>query len=132
VCAWHSIYTVSIDTQDKMFSMKNTSSQARAGLEKHFERLRQKLARTGYISRGSVLARSVSTSGRSGYQWTRKVAGKTISVSLSQEQFEAMRQAVSNQRELSKTIEQMERVSRQLLFQTTADTCRRKPLGKKL
>src|SRR5204863_8824210 len=48
VCAWHSIYTVSIDTQDKMFSMKNTSSQARAGLEKHFERLRQKLARTGY------------------------------------------------------------------------------------
>jgi len=94
--------------------------------------LRQKLARTGYISRGSVLARSVSTSGRSGYQWTRKVAGKTISVSLSQEQFEAMRQAVSNQRELSKTIEQMERVSRQLLFQTTADTCRRKPLGKKL
>src|SRR5439155_17944996 len=45
---------------------------------------------------------------------------------------EAMRQAVSNRRELSKTIEQMERVSRQLLFQTTADTCRRKPLGKKL
>ena len=81
---------MSIDTQDKMFSMKNTSSQARAGLEKHFERLRQKLARTGYISRGSVLARSVSTSGRSGYRWTRKVAGKTISVSLSQEQFEAM------------------------------------------
>lgn len=101
-------------------------------MEKHFDRLRQKLARIGYISRGSVLARSAATSGRSGYQWTRKVAGKTISVSLSQEQFKAMKQAVSNQRELQKTIEQMEKISRQLLFQTAADTRRRKPLSKKV
>lgn len=113
-----------------MFDMKNTSS--RADLEKHFNRLRQKLAQTGYISRGSVLARSVATSGRSGYQWTRKVAGKTISVSLSQEQYEALSKAISNERELSKTIEQMEKVSRQLLFQTTADTSRRKRLSKKV
>jgi hypothetical protein len=121
---------VSIDSQDKMFGMKKRLPHTRAGLEKHYDRLRQKLARTGYISRGSVLARSVATSGRSGYQWTRKVAGKTVSVSLSQEQFEAMKQAVSNQRELCRTLEQMEKVSRQLLFQTTADTRRRKPLGK--
>ena len=112
--------------------MKNTSSPARASLEKHFDRLRQKLARIGYISRGSVLARSVATSGRSGYQWTRKVAGKTVSVSLSQEQFEAMKQAVSNERGLRRTIDQMEKISRQLLFQTTADTRRRKPLDKKV
>src|SRR5437870_10882383 len=109
-----------------MFRMKRTSFPARAGLEKDFDRLRQKLGRIGYISRGSVLARSVATSGRSGYQWTRKVAGKTVSVSLSQQQFEAMKQAISNQRQLRKTIEQMEKVSRQLLFQTTADTRRRK------
>jgi hypothetical protein len=43
-----------------------------------------------------------------------------------------MKQAVSNQRELQRTIEQMEQVSRQLLFQITADTRRRKPLGKKV
>ena len=112
--------------------MKTTSSRAQVGLQRHYDRLRQKLARIGYISRGSVLARSVATSGRSGYQWTRKVAGKTVSVSLSREQFEAMKQAVSNQRELRRTIEQMEKVSRQLLFQTTADTRRRKPLLKKV
>ena len=115
-----------------MFSMKKSSSRARAGLEKRFARLRQKLARIGYISRGSVLARSVATSGRSGYQWTRKVAGKTVSVSLSREQFEAMKQAVSNQRELRRTLEQMEKVSRQLLFQSTVDTRRLKPLRKKV
>src|SRR5713101_279750 len=113
-----------------MLPMKKNSSPTRASLEKHYGRLRQKLARTGYISGGSVLARSVATSGRSGYQWTRKVAGKTVSVSLSQDQFDAMKQAVSNQRELWRTIERMEKVSRQLLFQTTADTRRRKPLGK--
>jgi hypothetical protein len=119
-----------IDSQDKMFGMKKTSS--RAGWERNFDRLRQKLSRTGYISRGSVLARSVATSGRSGYQWTRKVAGKTISVSLSREQYQAMRKAISNERELSKTINQMEKVSRQILFERTADTNRRKPLSKKV
>ena len=112
--------------------MKNTSSPAAAGLEKRFEQLRQKLARIGYISRGSVLARSVATSGRSGYQWTRKVAGKTMSVSLSAEQFQAMKQAVSNQRVLRRTVEQMEKISRQILFRTAADTHRRKPLNKKV
>src|SRR5258707_14041330 len=112
--------------------MKKASVHPRTRLEKQYERLRQQLARTGYISRGSVLARSVATSGRSGYQWTRKVAGKTVSVSLSREQFEAMKKAVSNQRQLRKTTEQMEKVSRQLLFQTTPDTRRRKPLHKKV
>ena len=113
-----------------MFRMKNNAAQAGQGLEQRYERLRQKLARIGYISQGSVLARSVATSGRSGYQWTRKVAGKTVSVALSPEQFEAMKQAIANQRELSRTIEQMEKVSRQILFQTAPDTRRRKPLGK--
>ena len=64
-----------------------------AALEQQYDRLRKSLARMGYISQGSVLARSVATSGRSGYQWTRKVAQKTITVSLSQQQFEAMKQA---------------------------------------
>src|SRR5437773_10040253 len=99
--------------------MKTTSSRAQVGLQRHYDRLRQQLARTGYISRGSVLARSVSTSGRSGYQWTRKVAGKTVSLSLSLQQFQAMKQAVSNHRVLRKTLDQMERISRQILFQNT-------------
>ena len=112
--------------------MKKMSAHAHAALEQRYDRLRQKLARIGYISRGSVLARSVATSGRSGYQWTRKVAGKTVSVALSHEQFEAMKRAVANQRELRRTVEQMEKVSRQFLFQNTADTRRRKPLSQKV
>ena len=111
--------------------MKNRSSSL-AALEEQYDRLRKSLAQIGYISQGSVLARSVATSGRSGYQWTRKVAQKTITVSLSRQQFAAMKQAVQNERKLWNTIRQMEKVSRQILFASLPDTRRRKRLAKKV
>jgi len=114
-----------------MHFMKNRSPSL-AALEQQFDRLRKSLAQIGYISQGSVLARSVATSGRSGYQWTRKVAQKTITVSLSRQQFVAMKQAVQNERKLWKTIQQMEKVSRQILFASLPDTRRRKRLAKKV
>jgi hypothetical protein len=113
-----------------MLSMK-TGSPVLAPLEQQYDRLRKSLAQIGYISQGSVLARSVATSGRSGYQWTRKVAQKTITVSLSRQQFVAMKQAVQNERKLWNTIQQMEKVSRQILFASLPDTRRRKRLAKK-
>lgn len=111
--------------------MKNHAASS-AALKAEYDRLRKSLARIGYISHGSVLHRSVELSGRSGYQWTRKVDQKTIAVSLSQPQFAAMRQAVANERKLWKTVEQMERVSRQIIFASTSDTQRRKCLSKKV
>ena len=111
--------------------MKNHSDPL-AALKGEYDRLRQSLTRIGYISQGSVLQRSVAASGRSGYQWTRKVAQKTVSVSLSPPQFAALKQAVTNERKLWKTIQQMERVSRQIIFTSTSDTQRRKPLSKKV
>ena len=100
--------------------------------ERQYERLRQRLAQTGYISQGSVLDRSTLKSARSGYQWTRKVAKKTITVSLSPEQFQSLKQAIENERQLWKTIAQMERLSRQIIFETAPDTRRRKRLPKKV
>jgi hypothetical protein len=111
--------------------MKNHSRSLRT-LDRQYDRLRRRLARIGYISQGSVLQRSVATSGRSGYQWTRKVAQKTITVSLSQDQFAAMRRAVSNERKLWKTVKQMESLSRQIIFASTSDTQRRKRISKKV
>lgn len=112
--------------------MKSTASASPSRLPEQYERLRQSLARIGYISQGSVLRRTVANSGRSGYQWTRKHHGKTISVSLSQGQYEAMKQAVANERRLWKTIQRMEKISRQILFKTLPDTSRRKRLGKRV
>jgi len=112
--------------------MNPTASPSIGRLKQQYDRLRKSLARTGYISQGSVLQRFVTTSGRSGYQWTRKQARKTITVSLSREQFEGMRQAVANERALWETIRQMEKISRQILFQSLPDTRRRKRLGKRV
>jgi hypothetical protein len=114
-----------------MLPMKNKSPSL-AALEKQYDHLRQSLAQTGYISQGSVLARSAATSGRSGYQWTRKVAQKTISVALSQAQFLAMKEAILNERKLWKTIQKMEKISRQILFASLPDTRRRKRLADKV
>jgi hypothetical protein len=110
--------------------MKKTSA-APPALKREYDRLRQGLAQIGYISQGSVLQRSVAASGRSGYQWTRKVDQKTVSVALSPPQFAALKQAVANERKLWKTLQQMERVSRQIIFASTSDTHRHKPLSKR-
>jgi hypothetical protein len=120
-----------LDFQLKIPSMKNSSASV-AARKREYDRLRKSLAQIGYISQGSVLERSVATSGRSGYQWTRKVAQKTITVSLSQEQFRALKEAVQNERKLWQIIQQMEKVSRRILFASLPDTRRRKPLAKKV
>ena len=99
--------------------------------DNQYGRLRQSLARLGYISEGSVLDRSRLTPPRTGYQWTRKVGQKTITVALSSEQFQAMKQAVQNRRRLQKAIRKMEILSRRIMFATLPDTNRRKHLGKK-
>jgi hypothetical protein len=101
-------------------------------LQRQYQRLRSSLARTGYISQGSVLDRSKLRPARSGYQWTCKVARKTVTVALSPEQFRALRQAIKNRRQLQRTVGGMERLSRQILFGNLPDTQRRKSLPKKV
>jgi hypothetical protein len=113
-------------------SAVNNTPKTLAALKAEYQRLRRSLAQTGYISQGSVQQRSVAASGRSGYQWTRKVAHKTVSVALSQAQFEAMQEAVTNERKLWKTIQAMERIARRIIFASTPDTRRRKHLSKKV
>ena len=101
-------------------------------LQAQYQRLAASLANTGYISQGSVLDRATLRTPRSGYQWTRKVARKTITVALSPEQFQSLRQAIENRRALDQTIAKMEKLSRQILFGTLPDTHHRKPLPKKV
>jgi hypothetical protein len=101
-------------------------------LQRQYQRLAASLAHTGYISQGSVLDRSTLRPPRSGYQWTRKVARKTITLALSPEQFQSLNHAIQNRRALQKTIGKMEKLSRHILFTTLPDTQRHKPLPKKV
>ena len=99
-------------------------------LKREYQRLSGSLAALGYISQGSVLDRSTLHPPRSGYQWTRKVARKTITVALSPQQFQSLRKAIENRRTLAKTLGRMETLSRRILFGSLPDTRRRKPLRK--
>jgi hypothetical protein len=103
-----------------------------AELQKDYQRLCRCLAQIGYISQGSVVDRSRLRPPRSGYQWTRKVKGKTITVALSQSEFEALAQAIANERKLNQTIRQMEQISRRILFANRSQSGQRKPLRQKV
>jgi hypothetical protein len=118
-----------IDSQAKIVLMKKTSLLS---LECRYDQLRKSLAQIGYISQGSVLDRSTLKNPRSGYQWTRKLARKTITLALSQDQFQALRQAIHNRKKLALVIAKMETLSRQILFAISADTRRRKRLSPKV
>ena len=111
--------------------MRN-SSAPRDGVLPEYERLRRSLAQVGYISQGSVVDRSQLRPPRSGYQWTRKVKGKTITVALSAEEFAALGLAIQNERKLWKTIRNMEQISRRILFKNRLRRPPSKPLNRKV
>jgi hypothetical protein len=111
--------------------MQKKAPNRAKSLQREYERLSRSLAGTGYISQGSVLDRATLHPRRAGYQWTRKLAQKTVTVALSREQFYSLRKAIENRRKLQKTLTKMENLSRKILFQTLPDTSRRKPLPRK-
>lgn len=102
-----------------------------ADWEIQYAELRHRLATTGWISEGYVQDRGPGAGGPC-YQWTRKVKGKTVSVALSKEQFEWLRTAIGHWRQLQDALKEMQRLSRQVLFQTLPHPPRRKKLGKKV
>jgi len=106
--------------------MKNGSS-----LPQEYRQLRRQLTRLGYVSRGSVFERAPGQQG-SRYVWTRKVRAKTVTVALSPEQYQWLRQAADNQRKLDRIVDKMQTLSRQILFETVPGVVRRKRLGKKV
>jgi hypothetical protein len=108
---------------------KTTPSLAQWQAE--YDQLSQGLAHTGWISEGYVQDRGPGAGGPC-YQWTRKVKGKTVSVALSKEQFEWLRTAIEQWRELQARLKEMQRLSRRVLFETIPGPPRRKRLGKKV
>jgi predicted transcriptional regulator len=100
-------------------------------LRAEFRRLQKQITNLGLISHGYVQDRGPGAGGPN-YQWSRKENKKTVSVALSAEQYEAMKQAIENWRQVQKTLKRMQQVSRALIFKTTPDTTRRKPLSEQV
>jgi len=103
--------------------------EALAALDRQYEQLRHGLSQVGYLSQGSVQDRTARQGGGAGYQWTRKVAGKTVSVSLTREEFEQMQRAIENYRQLQRLLAQMENLSRKIIFRRAPHPDRRKRLS---
>jgi virulence-associated protein VapD len=102
-----------------------------ASLLPHYRQLQRQLARLGCVSQGSVFKRAPDQQG-SRYVWTRKVQAKTVTVALSEEQYHWLKQAVANQRKLDGIVQQMQRLSHQILFENVPGVVRRKRLTKKV
>lgn len=100
-------------------------------LRAEYRQLCRQLARTGWISHGYAQNRGPGAGGPC-YQWTRKERAKTVSVALSQEQYEWLQAAIANWRTLQDTLRRMEQISRQILFETIPGPPRRKPLSRRV
>jgi hypothetical protein len=100
--------------------------------QQQYERLRRSLGQMGYLSQGSVQDRTARRGGGAGYQWTRKVAQKTVTVSLTAEQYAEMKIAIANYRQLRGQLKKMEQLSRRIIFETTPHPGRRKHLAQKV
>ena len=100
-------------------------------LNAQYVRLRAGLGQVGWISHGFVQDRGPGAGGPC-YQWTRKVKGKTVSVALSRPQYDALKQAIENWREVQQTLQHRQVLSREIIFGTLPNPPRRKRLGKKV
>ncbi len=101
-----------------------------AQIKDEYARLRARLGRLGWIRHGYVQDRGPGAGGPC-YQWTRKVKAKTVSVALSREQYEALKQAIDNWQQAQEILRQMQALSRQVIFETLPSPPRRKRLGKR-
>lgn len=109
-----------------MASEKLSASVAR---QKEYARLRAQLAHLGWISEGYVQDRGRGAGGAC-YPWTRKVKGKTVCVALSKPQYDWLKQAIANWRTVQQILRQMQRLSREELFESVPGPKRRKTLSK--
>ena len=109
--------------------METKAKEPAGEREGRLKELAVQLGHVGWISEGYVQDRGLGAGGPC-YQWTRKQRGKTVSVALSKEQYEWLRTAIENWKAMQAVIKEMQRLSREELFETIPGPKRRKQLSK--
>ena len=100
-------------------------------LPAQYQRLRRKLANIGWIALGSLVERNKPGQGGPRYQWSRRVGAKTITVALSVEQFDWLKQAINNQRQVWDILTQLQQLTARQALENLPGPPRRKRLSKK-
>ncbi len=111
--------------------MKRDQSLTRTQLPPAYRRLRAQVEQIGWIALGSVLERKLPGQGGPRYQWSRRVEGKTVTVALSAQQFDWLKQAIANQRQIEDLLNQMHQQTLDYMWKNLPSTSRRKKLSKK-
>ena len=96
-----------------------------------YQRLCQRLAQTGWIALGSLVERDKPGQGGPRYQWSRRVGPKTVTVALSAEQFDWLKEAITNQREVWDILMQLQQLTAQHALEKLPGPPRRKRLSNK-
>lgn len=100
-------------------------------LQAEYSRLAKSLAKTGFIARGCIFERRKGAAG-SHYQWSWKnPRQKTLSLTLSAEQYQWLKEALLRTKELEKTLKRMRQISHRILLEHVPGPQRRKPIAVK-
>src|SRR5262249_10456126 len=100
-------------------------------LPPQYQRLRQRLSGIGWIALGSLVERDKPGQGGPRYQWSRRVGPKTVTVALSAEQFNWLKQAISNQRLVWDILMELQQLTAQHALEKLPGPPRRKRLSRK-
>jgi hypothetical protein len=100
-------------------------------LPAEYQRLRRRLGQVGWIALGSLVERTKPGQGGPRYQWSRRVGDKTVTVALSAEQYEWLKQAIANQRTVWADLMRMQQITAEYMLQNLPNPPRRKHLTKK-
>jgi hypothetical protein len=96
-----------------------------------YRHLRQRLAQVGWIALGSLIERNQPGQGGPRYQWSRRVGAKTVTLALSEQQFEWLKDAIANQRQVWEILLQMQNATAKHMLQNFPNPRRRKRLSLK-
>jgi hypothetical protein len=112
--------------------MKNQSGGAGGPFPAPYRRLQAQLGQIGWVALGTLLERNQPGQGGPRYQWSRRVAGKTITVALSAAQFAWLKTAIAHQRQAREILAQMHQQTLKYMWENLPSTTRRKRLNKKI
>jgi len=108
-----------------------TELKTTAGLPPEYQRLRRRLSHIGWIALGSLVERNKPGQGGPRYQWSRRVGPKTVTVALSAEQFNWLKEAIRNQRKVWDILLQLQQLTAHHLLENIPGPPRRKRLSKR-
>jgi hypothetical protein len=93
-----------------------------------YQRLQKQLRNLPLLAQGNVFAiepRPKAPRASTHYKWTRKVKGKTVSETLSQQQFEVFNEAIEANRHVEEILRRMRQIAQDAILRALPDSPRK-------